>query len=105
MPNPDLQVTRSGDAIMVAGSLDFSTATAAMAALKAQLLEKPAPAPQGNKILIIDLAGVTNSNSAGLAVLVECKAIAQQTHQQITFHNIPDSLRQISTVCQVDSLI
>lgn len=98
MPNPDFQVERSGDTIVVAGRLDFTTAADALEAVSEQL--------QSSKTdQIIDMAGVTQSNSAGLAVMIEWLAIARRADQQITFQNIPDSLRQISTVCQVDSLI
>lgn len=95
MPNPDFQVQRAGDVISIAGRLDFSTATQALEAVREQLSQHQ----------IIDMGGITHSNSAGLAVMIEWLAIAQRGDQQITFQNIPDSLHQISTVCQVDSLI
>jgi len=98
MPNPDFQVQRTGDKIVIAGRLDFSTATNALASVSEQIQASTSDH-------IIDMAGVTHSNSAGLAVMIEWLAIAHRANQQITFENIPDSLRQISTVCQVDSLI
>ena len=98
MPSPDFQVQRSGNTIAVSGRLDFTTATQVLAAVNEQL--HAAKSSQ-----IIDMAGITASNSAGLAVMIEWLAEAQRADQQLTFENIPDSLRQISTVCQVDSLI
>ena len=95
MPNPDFQVTHYDGTIAISGRLDFSTAKAALSAVNEQL-------PNAT---VIDLAGVTQSNSAGLALMIEWLAEAQRLNQSIQFQNIPDSLRQISTVCQVDSLI
>lgn len=95
MPNPDFQVERFGETISIAGQLDFSTATQALEAVSQHFTKKQ----------IIDMSGITHSNSAGLAVMIEWLAIAQRSDQQIVFQNIPDSLHQISIVCQVDSLI
>lgn len=98
MAGPDFQVQRSGDTLNVAGRLDFTTATRALEQVS-ELIRS------SNAHQTIDMGGITSSNSAGLAVMIEWLAIAQQTDQSISFENIPDSLRQISTVCQVDSLI
>jgi len=53
----------------------------------------------------IDLSGVTRSNSAGLALLIEWLATARRSGHVVTFHHIPDALRQLAGVCQVDGLI
>ncbi len=104
MPSPDtqFQFSTQGDTISLSGSLDFGTAKQALEAVNQQI----AAAPVGDSgARIIDLAGITHSNSAGLALLIEWLAEAQRTGRQISFANIPDSLHQISAVCQVDSLI
>jgi len=95
MPNPDFQVERVDDTISISGRLDFATATQALEAVSKHFSDKQ----------VIDMSGITHSNSAGLAVMIEWLAIAKRGDQQLTFQNIPDSLHQISTVCQVDSLI
>jgi len=106
MPTPDFQVTRVDGIIAVSGCLDFTTAAQVLGAVNEQLLALPAENSDTNSnIQVIDLAAVTHSNSAGLALLIEWLAEAQRTGRNIRFENIPDSLRQISTVCQVDSLI
>ena len=97
MPSPDYQASRTGDTISIAGQLDFQTATSAVERV-VELMQEPGD-------LVIDLAGVTNSNSAALALLIEWLAVAQRENRQLSFTNVPDSLRQISSVCQVDSLI
>lgn len=95
MASPDFQVQRAGDVISIAGRLDFGTASDALEAVSDHFSSEQ----------IIDMSGITHSNSAGLAVMIEWLAIAQRNNQQISFQNIPDALHQISTVCQVDSLI
>lgn len=81
----------------IEGVLDFTTARDA--------LENVAPHISENHSLQVDLSGVTDANSAGLALLIEWLALARRENHHITFHHIPDSLRQLAGVCQVDGLI
>lgn len=82
---------------IVAGVLDFTTARLA--------LDSVAPHIESNASLDIDLAGVTQSNSAGLALIIEWLACARRAEHTVTFHHIPDGLRQLAGVCEVDGLI
>jgi len=102
MPTPDFQVETKDGIIAVSGRLDFSTATEALSAVNEQML---AVASGNSDAQVIDLSAVTHSNSAGLALMIEWLAEAQRAGRIVRFENIPSSLRQISTVCQVDSLI
>ncbi len=96
-----LSVTIEGDGpasrCLIKGVLDFTTAREALSAVVAHIAS--------NDTLDIDLSGVTEANSAGLALLVEWRAEARRTNHDITFHHIPDSLRQLAVVSQVDGLI
>ncbi len=82
---------------LIQGVLDFTTAREALSSVL--------PHIANNDTLHIDLAGVTDANSAGLALLVEWRAEALRTNHDVTFHHIPDSLRQLAVVSQVDGLI
>jgi len=82
---------------MVQGVLDFTTAT--------QTLHSVAEHIADNRVLDIDLSGVSSANSAGLALLIEWLAVARRAGHVVTFHHIPDGLRQLAGVCQVDGLI
>ncbi len=97
----DVSVSLSGGdgqpRCVIQGVLDFTTAT--------QTLEQVAAHIADNKMLDIDLSGVTSANSAGLALLIEWLALARGTGHEVTFHHIPDGLRQLAGVCQVDGLI
>ncbi len=55
--------------------------------------------------LLIDLEGVTEANSAGLALMLEWTGIAKRAGHTIEIRNIPSSLQQLAEVCQVDTLI
>ncbi len=106
MPTPEFHVTNVDGVIAVSGCLDFTTATQVLGAVNEQMSAIPAENSNAHSdIQVIDLAAVTQSNSAGLALLIEWLAEAQRNGRNIRFENIPNSLRQISTVCQVDSLI
>jgi len=94
MPTPDFRVETINGVIAVSGQLDFSTAAQALDAVNEQLLAIP---DASSDVHVIDLADVTHSNSAGLALLIEWLAEAQRTGRTIRFENIPNSLRQIST--------
>lgn len=90
-------VELAGDTAMVSGVLDFTTAREALESVSFYI--------RANNALNIDLSGVVESNSAGLALLIEWLAVARREGHSVTFHHIPDSLRQLAGVCQVDGLI
>ena len=92
-----VMVTQDGDVCRVAGTLNFETAGAA--------LEQVRPMIEKASSLTIDLDGVSNSNSAGLALMIEWLAIGRSSGHDVSFARIPDGLVQIAGVCQVDGLI
>lgn len=90
-------VKQSGDSVAVSGVLDFYSAP--------EVLESVSSFLRIHKSLNVDLSGVIESNSVGLALLIEWLAVARREGHSVTFHHIPDSLRQLAGVCQVDGLI
>lgn len=50
----------------------------------------------------IDLANISHSNSAGIALLLEWMKLAQQKGVQIKYHNLPESLGVIARAYGVD---
>lgn len=81
----------------VGGILDFNNAR--------EVLTGVGELVSAHSVLDIDLSDVTQSNSAGLALLIEWLAMAKREGHTVTFHHIPDGLRQLAGVCQVDGLI
>lgn len=53
----------------------------------------------------IDLKGVTRSDSAGLALLVEWLRLAEKRSVTLRFHNLPDQLREIARVSDLLPLL
>jgi phospholipid transport system transporter-binding protein len=55
--------------------------------------------------LIIDCAGVTRGDSAGLAVLLDWLAWARRKSRTLTFQNLPASLLAVARISEVDGLL
>ena len=92
-------IVKQGDGrFIISGRLEFSTA--------AQL------ARQGHELfrgegdaLVLDLSGVTRTDSAGLSLLIEWRRGAEQRKQLLSFSNIPQQLLEIAEVSGVSQLI
>lgn len=54
--------------------------------------------------LHIDMAGVTESDSSGLALLIEWLRLAKQKRQQISFHNMPHQVDALARISEVEEL-
>ena len=88
----EASIHQQGDALKVSGRLNFASVASLLTA-NAWL--------QGDQ-LIVDLAEVEHSNSAGLALLLEWMKIAQQKDLQIKYHNVPEQLLVIARAYGVD---
>lgn len=81
----------------VSGVLDAATA--------ADVLEQSesafAQAPQ----IEVDLGGVGESDSAGLALLIEWLRIARQAGKKIHFANVPAQIEALARISEVEDLI
>lgn len=81
----------------VGGVLSFDTAAAALSAIEAALAAEPADR--------LDLAGVERSDSAGLACVLAVRARARQLGRPLAVVNMPDGMRALARVCEVDALV
>jgi phospholipid transport system transporter-binding protein len=81
----------------VGGALEFRTVTA--------LLPSGTEAIEQGRASALDLAGVTLSDSAGLALLIEWLSVAKAAGRTLRYENIPSQLRQLSVLSDVDELI
>ena len=86
-----------GDHARVVGSLHFSTVSA--------LLTAGTEAINGGRAAVIDLAGVTASDSAGLALLIEWLRVAKIAGRTLRFENIPCQLQQLARLSEVEELL
>jgi phospholipid transport system transporter-binding protein len=86
-----------GGGARVVGSLHFNTVSALLAAGVAAI--------KGGRADVIDLAGVTSSDSAGLALLIEWLSVAKSTGRALRFENIPSQLQQLARLSEVEELL
>ena len=85
-----------GDRARVIGSLHFTTVSALLTAGVAAI-------NAGRSV--IDLAGVTASDSAGLALLIEWLSVAKSAGRPLRFENIPSQLQQLARLSEVEELL
>ena len=81
----------------VTGVLDFDTVTDLLAAGSAAILSGDAA--------IIDLSGVTSSDSAGLALLIEWLSVAREAGRKLRYENVSAQIKQIAGLSEVDELL
>jgi phospholipid transport system transporter-binding protein len=81
----------------VQGVLHFSTVTA--------LLRPGTEAIGSGHAAIIDLAGVSDSDSAGLALLIEWLSVAKAGSRALRYENVPAQLHQLARLSEVDELL
>ena len=86
-----------GERARVTGSLHFTTVSALLAAGVAAI--------DSGRVDVIDLAGVTMSDSAGLALLIEWLSVAKAAGRSLRFENIPTQLQQLARLSEVEELL
>jgi phospholipid transport system transporter-binding protein len=86
-----------GDRSRVVGSLHFATVSA--------LLPLGVEAITGGRAAVIDLAGVTASDSSGLALLIEWLSVAKAAAHALKYENIPSQLQQLARLSEVEELL
>lgn len=84
------------DRLAATGAFNFATAAAALAALRRQM-------PPGAATL--DLAGIAQADSAGLAVLLALAGDARRSGATLRIVNAPESLRALAHLADVDDLL
>ena len=60
---------------------------------------------QSSPDIHVDLGGVTESDSAGLALLIEWLRVARQRSQRFHFANVPRQLAALARISEVEELI
>ena len=85
-----------GERSRVVGSLEFATV--------ARLLPLGSAAIEGGRAAVIDLAGVTDSDSSGLALLIEWLSVAKESGHSLHYENMPAQLHQLAALSEVEEL-
>lgn len=91
-----ISVQRNNGRMELAGALDHASV--------ASVLAQSADWFSGDA-LHISLQGVSHSNSAGIALLLEWQKIARQKQVSIQYHDVPEQLRTIARAYGVDELL
>ncbi len=86
-----------GDRARVAGVLHFTTVTA--------LLHSGVEAIGSGRAAVIDLSGVSDSDSSGLALLIEWLSVAKAENRSLRYENIPAQLHQLARLSEVEELL
>jgi len=86
-----------GDRSRVVGALEFATVT--------HLLPEGKAAIDSGHASVIDLGGVTASDSAGLALLIEWLSVAKAAQRSLRYDKVPLQLQQLARLSEVDHLI
>ncbi|MEI6746873.1 MAG: STAS domain-containing protein, partial [Methylococcaceae bacterium] len=71
------------------------------ASIHGKLVESP-PFLRGSKDIILDLAHVTNTDSAGLALMIEWIKITRHQRAQLHFKNVPKQLLNLAKLSGLD---
>ena len=86
-----------GDVIYLKGDVHFNNVVS--------LFESVIPYLQNRKSSIVDFSQVTDCNSAGIALIIECLKYATRHYQRLAFRNIPATLRAIIDTSDLCHLI
>lgn len=88
---------QEGERSRVNGVLHFTTVTA--------LLRVGSEAIGNGRAAVIDLSGVKDSDSSGLALLIEWLSIARASRRSLRYENIPVQLHQLARLSEVEELL
>jgi phospholipid transport system transporter-binding protein len=88
---------QEGERSRVNGVLHFTTVTA--------LLRTGSEAIANGRAAVIDLSGVKDSDSSGLALLIEWLSIARAERKSLRYENIPAQLHQLARLSDVEELL
>ena len=87
------------------GAGRFRVSGALNAVTVIDLLKQSRASFAGVTRLEVDLGGVSESDSAGLALILEWLRAARQGDQQIHFSNIPAQISALARISEVDDLL
>ncbi len=88
---------QEGGRSRVNGVLHFTTVTA--------LLRSGVEAISVGHAAVIDLSGVSDSDSSGLALLIEWLSVANAERRRLKYEHIPVQLQQLARLSEVEELL
>lgn len=94
---PAATAERDGATLRVSGALHFESV--------ADLWRETGPLFAADPPARIDLGGVSHSNSAGVALLVDWLRQARSRQRDLVFLNVPAQMRAIIQVADLDAML
>jgi phospholipid transport system transporter-binding protein len=98
-PGPFRLAADGSGRLLAEGSLTFASAR------RARELGLEAIAAPGDGALLIDCQGITTSDSAGLAVLLDWLAAARARQRPLRFAHLPQGLAALGRISEVGELL
>lgn len=92
-----LEAAGDGDSYRLSGVLDFANVPELTQSLPAMFTNK--------RQITVDLSGVTRTNSAGMALLLEMQRLARDSECHLSLQHLPPSLRNIIRISELDSVL
>jgi phospholipid transport system transporter-binding protein len=86
-----------GGRFTLRGAVNFATARA--------VLEQSAALFRDVPVIKVDLSGVTETDSAGLALLIEWVSWARQAQREMRFFEIPKQICAIARISEAEDLL
>jgi len=75
------------------------------AATVGELLKQSKDRFANEKDIEVDFAGVTDGDSAGLALLIEWLRVAKESGSKLQFANVPGQITALARISEVDDLL
>jgi phospholipid transport system transporter-binding protein len=91
-----MALRREGDRLLVDGPLGIETVRAVLQA---------ASAACSDGVQVVDFAGVSSADSAGLALALELKREAEVAGRELTFSNLPQAMEKLARLYAVSEMI
>ncbi len=86
------QLIEDGQTLNISGDLDRQTVPDLLPQLEARLQQ------HAGKQVCINLQGVTRSDSAGLALLVECRRLMRLQQGSVCFEDLPEQMQHMAQI-------
>ncbi|GGA09452.1 STAS domain-containing protein [Dyella caseinilytica] len=90
-------VSDAPDTVAVSGALNFATAANALAAMRTAFAKSDRQT--------LDLSGVTNCDSAGLACVLAALSEADQGGRKVAVRHVPAGMQALAQVCGVEPFL
>ena len=90
--------TAADGAVRLRGALSFESVPGLYREMERRL-------PAAGPVRVIDLAGVTTADSAGLALLLEWQSRQRRRGRELTMRNAPSNLLRLAGLCEAVELL